>query len=107
MHISQTILNVLMSTWFTSEPQREPPVQCTTDGECPSKLACFSGHCENPCQIIQPCGVNAKCSVIDTLPYRTMICECLPGFTGDAYKECVPRKFCGRGWMCNDYAIYK
>lgn len=70
----------------------EPPRECQTDGECPSKLACFNGHCDDPCLVIKPCGTNAKCSVIDTLPFRTMTCECLPGFVGNAYVECTPRK---------------
>lgn len=77
-----------------SEPEREPPVGCRTDGECRSKLACFNSECDDPCKIIQPCGLNAKCRVIDTLPFRTMTCACLPDFTGNAYIECIPRKAC-------------
>ncbi|KAK7075251.1 hypothetical protein SK128_022665 [Halocaridina rubra] len=75
----------------TPRPHREPPKECQTDGDCPSKLACFSGSCDDPCLVIKPCGVNAKCNAIDTLPFRTMTCECLPGFIGNAYLECTPR----------------
>ena len=62
--------------------------QCTMDSECSSKLACFSGECKNPCIVTKPCGPSAICSVVDTLPLRTMICECEPGYVGDADVGC-------------------
>jgi len=58
------------------------------DADCPSKQACFSGECRNPCTETQPCGDHATCIVTDTLPLRTMVCECLPGYVGDADVEC-------------------
>ncbi|EFX65777.1 hypothetical protein DAPPUDRAFT_229540, partial [Daphnia pulex] len=61
---------------------------CTTDGECPSKHACFNGECVNPCTVIKPCGLNAQCLVIDSLPLRTMTCQCLPGYFGNPNVEC-------------------
>lgn len=67
-------------------PQIQP--QCRVDADCPSKLACFSGVCKNPCVVTEPCGINAQCSVVDTLPLRTMSCLCLPGYVGDADLEC-------------------
>lgn len=71
--------------------QAEP--QCRTDGDCPSQLACFSGVCKNPCIETKPCAPHASCSVVDTLPLRTMVCTCDPGYVGDAEKLCVLRKF--------------
>lgn len=70
--------------------QRDPvtPKGCLMDADCPSKLACFSGDCKNPCIETKPCAVNAKCSVVDTLPLRTMICTCNEGYIGDAEKQC-------------------
>lgn len=68
----------------------EPETECQVDADCPSKLACFSGICKDPCVQTKPCIVSAKCSVVDTLPMRTMICECLPNFAGDATVACVP-----------------
>lgn len=62
--------------------------ECKMDADCPSKLACFSGKCRNPCTETKPCGVNAECVVVDSLPLRTMSCICLPGYIGDADKEC-------------------
>lgn len=68
------------------EPKVAP--QCTMDADCTSKLACFNGECKNPCAVTQPCGANAICSVVDTLPLRTMICQCEPGYVGDADVGC-------------------
>lgn len=67
---------------------QEIPVQCKMDADCASKLACFGGVCKNPCVETKPCGRNAECSVVDTLPLRTMSCLCLPGYVGDADVEC-------------------
>lgn len=58
------------------------------DADCASKLACFGGECKNPCFETKPCGKNAQCLVVDSLPLRTMSCLCLPGFVGDADIEC-------------------
>jgi hypothetical protein len=62
--------------------------RCRMDADCPSKLACFSGECKNPCVEAKPCAANAICTVIDTLPLRTMSCTCEPGYIGDADREC-------------------
>lgn len=64
------------------------PPQCTMDSDCASKLACFNGDCRNPCSVIKPCGANAECTVVDTLPHRTMSCQCIPGYVGDADIQC-------------------
>ena len=61
---------------------------CKRDGDCPSKEACFSGDCKNPCLEIRPCVSNAICKVYDTLPRRTMTCTCKPGFTGKGDVRC-------------------
>lgn len=55
--------------------------ECVQDKDCSSKLACITGVCTNPCNLHDYCGRNSKCNVVDTLPVRTMVCECLPGFT--------------------------
>lgn len=66
----------------------EQPPQCISDADCSSKLACFGGECQNPCDVTKPCGTNALCSVVDTLPLRTMVCECEQGYIGDADIGC-------------------
>lgn len=63
------------------------------DADCPSKLACFSGECRNPCVETKPCKAHAICSVVDSLPLRTMVCQCEPGYIGDADVSCVLGKF--------------
>ncbi|XP_047739046.1 uncharacterized protein LOC108675679 isoform X4 [Hyalella azteca] len=65
-----------------------PAADCETDGDCPSKTACFQGVCKDPCVEIKPCGRNTVCGVVDTLPYRTMTCVCLEDHIGNAYEEC-------------------
>lgn len=66
----------------------EPKPQCTMDADCPSKLSCFSNVCKNPCIETKPCGSHAVCSVIDSLPLRTMVCSCESGYVGNADIGC-------------------
>jgi len=62
------------------------------DGDCPSRQACLQEHCRNPCTELTPCGTNADCTVQNTLPQRTMVCMCIPGYVGDADVYCQLRK---------------
>lgn len=79
---------------YTGNPERSCEIirfedpRCRMDADCPSKHACFSGECKNPCHETKPCGANAICSVVDSLPLRTMVCTCIEGYVGDAEKEC-------------------
>lgn len=66
------------------------PQECTEDGDCPSLLACFNGRCKNPCTEVEPCQRPAECHVAPTLPVRTMICECLPGYVSSGSGTCKP-----------------
>ena len=61
---------------------------CSHDGDCPSKHACFSGECLNPCLVIEPCVQNAECEVKDELPARVMVCTCRPGYSGKGDERC-------------------
>ena len=56
---------------------------------CPPTQACINRACVNPCTSKNPCGTLAICSTLDHKPQ----CSCRSGFTGDAYKQCVPSKF--------------
>lgn len=68
-------------------------VVCVTDSDCPSQTACINSQCVNPCDSTQPCGVNTRCQVFDTPVWRTMVCECLPGYQGNAAVRCDLSKF--------------
>ena len=65
-------------------------IGCRADSECPSQTACINQQCVNPCSVADPCGINAQCQVLDTLPVRTMVCICITGYQGNAAVECTP-----------------
>lgn len=72
---------------------REYDDRCQYDGDCATQTACIGGECVNPCNATQPCGVNSLCTVLDTVPVRTMICTCLPGYQGNAAVQCDKCEF--------------
>ena len=83
--------NIILQLTFLSCLVPEPVIEepgCITDGDCPSRHACFSGECLNPCLHIQPCTANAECVVKDELPLRVMVCTCNPGYTGKGDERC-------------------
>lgn len=65
--------------------------ECSNDAECGPGLACLQGNCKNPCDATS-CGTRAVCRVANTLPFRTLVCECPPPLTGDASVQCNPSK---------------
>ena len=71
----------------------DPEPECRVDADCPSRMACLNEVCRNPCTALTPCGINAECSVQNTLPQRTMLCMCRRGYVGDADVACNLRKF--------------
>ena len=73
------------------ERRHEP--ECSKDIDCPSKLACIKEICVNPCTEFKPCFENARCSVLDTVPVRTMVCTCPSGWMTDIDGLCRPSMF--------------
>ena len=75
-------------------PKQEPipdlVVECEVDSDCPSGRACINQRCVNPCYELNPCDVTAVCSVVDTVPFRTMICSCREGWAPDTDRSCKP-----------------
>ena len=64
--------------------------ECQIDSDCPSGRACLEHKCRNPCFELNPCASSAICSVVDTVPFRTMICSCREGWVPDTDRSCVP-----------------
>lgn len=83
-------------------------VECNEDAECGPGLACLQGTCNNPCDSTS-CGVRAVCRVTNTLPFRTLVCECPSPLTGDASVQCNPSKYFveqnTKYLVCNAYNI--
>ena len=63
---------------------------CIVDADCPSGRACINEQCRNPCYELNPCDPTAVCSVVDTVPFRTMICSCRTGWVPETDRSCVP-----------------
>lgn len=66
--------------------------ECASDADCGPGLACLQGYCKNPCEPTS-CGIRAECRVANTLPFRTLVCECPKPLSGDASVQCNPSKF--------------
>lgn len=72
-----------------THPHPSVPILCTTDANCPSTMACFTGNCRNPCLMaIIKCDVNKKCEVRRHKP----MCVCKNGFSVNDSGElsCAP-----------------
>ena len=61
---------------------------CVVDRECGIGLVCMHGMCTDPCKEERPCASNAKCTIQETRPIKSVTCTCPPGFTGDAQVQC-------------------
>lgn len=72
-----------LSGFIGSPPSCRP--ECVSNSDCPESLACISRKCRDPCP--GSCGSNAECHVISHTPN----CNCLLGYTGDPFSQCVVR----------------
>lgn len=75
----------------TTKCERTKQPACTSDQECMVGLVCSNYLCQNPC-VSHVCGDNAECQVVESLPFKNMICKCLPGYQGDASIQCRQSK---------------
>ncbi|XP_064459913.1 uncharacterized protein LOC135370150 isoform X1 [Ornithodoros turicata] len=57
---------------------------CRSDVGCPEDKSCISRQCQNPCQFVGACGLNAECR---TITHR-LTCSCPPHTVGDPLTEC-------------------
>ncbi|GLH00238.1 Uncharacterized protein GBIM_06672, partial [Gryllus bimaculatus] len=72
---------------------RPPPAhrpECRSDVDCPSRRACIRERCQDPCAVLRPCHPSAACAVLDSVPVRTMVCECPDGWVPDRDGQCRP-----------------
>lgn len=94
-----------------------PKADCHQDSDCPKEHACLNGTCEKLCTYLDPCDDSALCKALDTIPLRTMVCECPDGMIIQedgscatlppikpicaAHEECPSEKACINGF-CKD-----
>jgi hypothetical protein len=63
--------------------------ECRIDRDCPSKLACISESCQNPCTVNNPCSNSQKCVVIDSQPSKSVACVCPEGAVFGSNGQCT------------------
>lgn len=73
-----------------TEPSVHPQPECRSDSDCQSGLTCVNTRCENPCAKGNICNHNQECRVLDTLPLRTVMCQCPKDTITDANGYCKP-----------------
>lgn len=64
--------------------------ECHTDIECPTQLACLNNHCTDLCALGNVCTPDQECRVEDTLPLRTIMCQCPSDTVVDVSGRCKP-----------------
>lgn len=64
--------------------------ECRSDGDCSSSLACINARCQNPCAQDDICSSSQECRVLDTLPLRTIMCQCPKDTVSDVSGLCKP-----------------
>lgn len=78
---------------YCERPPKKDEPECQIDVDCPSGLACIRSTCLNPCTELHPCTPSARCSVLDTVPIRSMTCTCPDGWVPDNDGNCSPGIF--------------
>lgn len=64
-------------------------VGCSADTDCLAGTACLNGKCRDPCDS-NPCGNNADCTLVESLPFKSTKCQCKQGYSGDPNIQCLP-----------------
>lgn len=80
-------------------PQYQPICQYNED--CPPTKLCdrLNRRCVNPCQQDDICGTNAECTPVN----HAIQCNCRPGYTGNAYVECLSIQSCHADTDCESH----
>ena len=71
---------------YHGNPYIECRPECVVSSECVKTKACSNNKCVDPCR--NRCGLNANCDVVN----HNAICSCIPGYTGDAFVQCIEIK---------------
>lgn len=64
-------------------------IECNSDQECSLEKKCDNHICKNVC-LVNQCGTNSIC-VADN---HQQLCQCLPGYSGDAHVQCDEVNYC-------------
>jgi hypothetical protein len=67
---------------YVGNPYIECKPECVVNAECPRDKACVSQKCRDPCPGV--CGAYAYCTATN----HNAICQCEPGYTGNAFVAC-------------------
>ena len=67
---------------YIGNPYIECKPECVVSAECPRDKACVSQKCRDPCPGV--CGAHAYCTATN----HNAICQCDPGYTGNAFVAC-------------------
>lgn len=65
-------------------------IECNADNDCSKDKFCHNHMCKIACLVGKPCGDNSVCTSID----HKSVCECQPGFDGDAKVGCTAIDYC-------------
>jgi len=57
-------------------PLPTPARECEEDANCRSLLTCVNGNCVDPCAVSSPCSPSQECRVLNSLPFRSVVCQC-------------------------------
>ena len=69
-------------------------IGCKKDSECAKGMSCINAECRDPCDDSNnPCGYNSDCRVVDSLPFKSVKCDCKDGYVGNSDLICVPSEF--------------
>lgn len=69
-------------------PSKIRTVQCTRNEDCSLAELCLDGVCRHPCEVRNPCALNAACINVN----HETDCSCIEGFAGNGFVLCEPGK---------------
>lgn len=66
---------------------------CHSNDDCSITEACIGGNCQPPCEVHNPCALNAVCVNAN----HGTDCSCADGFQGNGFVGCLPGSAWARG----------